>query len=167
MSAHCFYWQALACLRPVRRTRQAGRFQSALRTRRFRQRAADNPAKQPVQVQNNLIQSSATSTLYTVPAGKRLVIEYVNAYSNVKDDPDEYTFAILVNELTTVFTIVPNGSPYVSTSQKVLLYADAGSQVQGFLQHNGSNPSPADLRHHHRLLGGRRSRSPPNDTGET
>ena len=102
----------------------------------------DNPARQPVELQPFLSSVGQTSTFYTVPAGKRLVIEYVNVVSNRPDDPNRYSFILVHNTLFTNFSLVPDGSPYVGSSQKVTLYADAGSQVTGFFQYTGSNASP-------------------------
>ena len=102
----------------------------------------DNPARQPVELQPLLSSVGKLSTFYTVPAGKRLVIEYVNVVSNRPDDPNRYSFILVHNNLFTNFSLVPDGSPYVGSSQKVTLYADAGSQVTGFFQYTGSNASP-------------------------
>ena len=104
--------------------------------------AADNPAKQPVELQNVLNSAGTFQVFYTVPAGKRLVIEYVNVVSNVLNDPNRYSLIIIHNNVYTNFSVVPDGSPYVASSHKVLLYADAGSQVSGFFQYSGSNSNP-------------------------
>lgn len=104
--------------------------------------AADSPAKQSVHVQEILSQSGTFSIFYTVPAGKRLVIEYINLFSNVPSDPDLYTLALQTGGMITVFSLVPNGSPYVGASQKVVLYAEDSSPVTGFFQYNGSNSAP-------------------------
>ena len=104
--------------------------------------SADDPAKQPVELQAVLNKVGTTTAFYTVPAGKRLVIEYVNVVSNVPNDPDRYSFILIHNTVFTNFSLVPDGSPFVAASQKVTLYADAGSQVSGFFQYTGSNTSP-------------------------
>ena len=77
-----------------------------------------------------------------MPAGKRLVIEYVNVFSNVPNDPNDYTFALETSNLSTSFNEVASGAPYSGSSEKVLLYAEAGSAVTGFFQYTGSNTSP-------------------------
>ena len=104
--------------------------------------AADNPARQPVEVQEFLHNPGVTTTFYTVPAGKRLVIEYVNIVSNAPNDPNQYSFIVIHNGVYTNFSLVPDGSPYVAASQRVMLYAGAGSDVTGFFQYSGSNTSP-------------------------
>ena len=102
----------------------------------------DNPDQQPVELHPSLSSFGQSSTFYTVPAGKRMVIEYVNVASNTFNDPNRYSFILVHNFLFTNFSLVPDGSPYVGSSQKVTLYADAGSQVTGFFQYTGSNASP-------------------------
>jgi hypothetical protein len=111
--------------------------------------AADSPAKQPFEVQFFLSQSGtpasqggAPSIFYTVPAGKRLVIEYVNVVSNIPNDPDDYSFVLITGSVSTNFNVVPSGSPYSAASEKVLLYAEAGTPVSGYFQYSGSYSSP-------------------------
>ena len=104
--------------------------------------AADNPAKQPVEVQVILSNVATFSTFYTVPAGKRLVIEYVNIFSNYPSDPDDYSFVLDTDNIFTNFNEVASGTPYSASSEKVLIYAEAGSAVTGFFQYRGSNTSP-------------------------
>ena len=101
-----------------------------------------NAAGQPVEFQPVLSKAGPATTFYTVPAGKRLVIEYVNVVSNTPNDPNRYSFIVIHNTVFTNFSLVPDGSPFVAASQKVTLFADAGSQVSGFFQYSGGNASP-------------------------
>lgn len=105
-------------------------------------KAADDPALQPVELQPAFVTVNYSTVLYTVPAGKRLVIEYVNVASNSLNDPNRYSFILIHNGVYTNFSLVPDGTPYAAASQRVTLYADAGSLVGGFFQYSGSNSVP-------------------------
>ncbi len=99
--------------------------------------SADAPAKQGVQSSANLFlsgsESFVTEDVYTVPAGKRLVIETVSAFTNGSNDTHHYSiFYRSTGGLGSGFTygsfaMVPNGSPLTSGESHPHQYADAGS----------------------------------------
>ncbi len=100
----------------------------------------DNPALQPVGV-TDFVQTNdqtyATKTLYTVPPGKRLVLESVSAISQAPGDTAGYT--VFVNTGTgtgravAVVTASPaaaeTGGAYSAATQPVRQYADSNSPV--------------------------------------
>jgi hypothetical protein len=105
-------------------------------------RDTDNPAIQPFQTEIALDLTSFTSKVgtFTVPAGKRLVIEFVSIFAQVNQGQKE-----LVNIETTAgntvasYTVVPNfyGTEVSSNpafdvfvgNQQMRVYADPGSTV--------------------------------------
>lgn len=99
--------------------------------------ATDNPAQQPMTVTQPLFNATpgggAFGDFYTVPTGKRLVVDYVSSGAGAPNDTNHYSFLVTtrrngapqyanINEL-------PDGSPYSAVSQKVQLFADAGTIV--------------------------------------
>ena len=104
-------------------------------------RDVDNPARQPVQADAECSseQLGCFLTIYTVPAGKRLVIEYASMEANIPEGQ------ITQLRVTTVAGGVPSGhrlplsAPSVtfgsggghltSVGQQVRLYADPGTSV--------------------------------------
>ena len=105
-------------------------------------RNADNPANQPLAATNGLTLpsgiASGSVTLTTVPAGKRLVIEYVALTANVPSG-QILTLSVVTTVLNSSgstdfpLAVVSQGSDgfknYFAVSQLVRLYADAGTDV--------------------------------------
>ena len=101
--------------------------------------SADAPAKQGVQSSAEFLLSGSddfvTQDMYTVPPGKRLVIETVSAFNNNNGSNDKHHYSIfyqctggLGNELAYgSFAMVPNGSPLESGESHPHQYADDGS----------------------------------------
>ena len=103
-------------------------------------RDVDNPARQPVQARANCsvtIETGCLPTIYTVPAGKRLVIEYASMDANV---PAGELAQLAIATRTggeTVEHAFPLTPPSVAFSagraanvgQQVRLYADPGTSV--------------------------------------
>lgn len=103
-------------------------------------RDTDNPARQPVQAQaacqaNNVI--GCLPIIYTVPAGKRLVIEFASMNANL---PAGQTAQLAIQTSAggeTVnhhFPLTPPAVPFqgqgaAAAGQQVRLYADAGTVV--------------------------------------
>jgi hypothetical protein len=123
---------------------------------------ADNPARQPFHASAYVGFSngsaSATATITTVPAGKRLIIEHVSVYGQMLVGQTMRRAAIGTSLLNYndggyVFddlTVSPQGSDgvkdYFVASQDVRLYADPGTQVLGTAIRNstaGANPDTA------------------------
>jgi len=98
---------------------------------------ADNPAFQPFQATaSGAIGNSALVTLTTVPANKRLVIEYVSLSASVPTGQKvtgTVTTALQSGFATFAVTVAPQGSDgfkdYYAASQLVRIYADPGSDV--------------------------------------
>ena len=103
--------------------------------------AADGPAKQPVQVSNTMSQASQITLFYTVPPGKRLVIEAANVFSNSARDANDYTIVLQTGGAFQALNLVQNGTPYAAVSQKMLLYAEAGQPVNVYFQTTNNNAS--------------------------
>ena len=105
-------------------------------------RDADNPAHQPVQANmacfaDNVL--GCSETIYTVPSGKRLVIEFVSMEAGLTaDQVAQMTMKTTVDgaEVTHRFPLteparVFQGEAVVATlAQQVRLYADAGTSVE-------------------------------------
>lgn len=95
----------------------------------------DNPARQPVQASENVsgaLGDVLSGTVYLVPTGKRLVVEYASASSNISGDKNVYSVEIDAgssNYSSAYLTVTPNGTPFAALSQPVRLYADAGTTV--------------------------------------
>jgi hypothetical protein len=79
--------------------------------------------------------SGSSNFSYTVPAGKRLVIESVSASPNNFADNDHYSVLCLTRgglgnqSGSSSFSVVPDGSPFPTGSVHPHQYADAGSPV--------------------------------------
>ena len=104
-------------------------------------RASDDPAQQPVSVSIDL--QSIDVNLYTVPVGKRLVIEYLSATANSFSDRNAYNFLLSVTQggqsQRANFNMLQDGAPFSATSQNVRLYADAGTVVDIIAYSDGKN----------------------------
>ena len=104
--------------------------------------AADNPAKQGVQIEADLLIDDTfrenDMQVYTVPLGKRLVIETVNSSTSRRGDESHYSIHYAVaggldkNQGQGYFNQLPDGSPFSVGVSHTQLYADAGDKV--FLQ---------------------------------
>ncbi|HTT36356.1 MAG TPA: hypothetical protein VMH32_01655 [Burkholderiales bacterium] len=100
-------------------------------------RNADNPAFQPFQATGTgTISNSALVTLTTVPANKRLVIEYVSFSASVPTDQrvmGTVSTALASGAASFVVSVAPQGSDgfkdYFAGSQVVRIYADPGTDV--------------------------------------
>lgn len=102
-------------------------------------RDSDNVARQPVSVTTFLYSNATTSyvsdsNLYTVPAGKRLVIDYVTSVAYNLDDANSYNFDVITRQngsnQNINFNELPDTAPYSAASQKVELCADPGTTVR-------------------------------------
>ena len=116
-------------------------------------RDADNPAHQPVQaivtcLADHVIGCSAI--IYTVPQGKRLVIEYASMEASLTDDQVAQlkieTIAGGTNVThhfpVTAPAVVFQGEAVVATlAQQVRLYADAGTSVEIKARRNNVGPA--------------------------
>jgi hypothetical protein len=103
-------------------------------------RATDNPANHAVQFSigvemNNGAAQVIGEPVYTVPAGKRLVIQTVSVY---RSGPDVFTQACQVfiiasfNHLSTVLAlpdIQPNGISFPAATLSTVFYADPAAPV--------------------------------------
>ena len=114
-------------------------------------RDVDNPASQPFQISGlttiGPFDTSSTIELFTVPAGKRLVIEYATVYAGAGEGNKMVAF--ISTKLIT--TPDPNDSPFVAhsllmteqgtindpvtfaASQPMRVYADPGTKVLGIV----------------------------------
>jgi len=103
----------------------------------------NNPAFQPVQF--SLLPNSSTTntaTLYSapVPAGKRLVIDYVSAQAqDLAGGAVGMTIGTVVNGVDVSYIVFVNKDDTNAVNQQVSIYADPGTQVQAFV----FNASPA------------------------
>jgi hypothetical protein len=117
-------------------------------------RDVDNPARQHVvrlAVQLNILvgETQAGGLMYTVPAGKRLVIEFVSVRTFV--DPGQKVFVDVgvsdgqttydINLAPTLVGTFPAGNSGLfgdrsAISQQTRLYANAGDTVHAFVQKN-------------------------------
>ncbi|SRR6266545_1290746 len=105
-------------------------------------RDVDNPAHQPVQANMACVAQNVlgcSETIYTVPPGKRLVIEFVSMEADLTaDQVAQMTMRTTVDgaEVTHRFPLteparVFQGEAVVAPiSQQVRLYADAGTNVE-------------------------------------
>ena len=114
----------------------------------------DSPVRQPVQagvLLGNAAGEQFTGKFYTVPAGKRLVIEYVTASSLAYVagyDQNGYRIQIQTgngNGGVAFFNLVPDAAPAPSVSQVVKLYSDAGTTVRATLDTTGVNYSDVEI----------------------
>jgi hypothetical protein len=102
-------------------------------------------ASQPVQVELGYNSEIGTTAPFTVPAGKRLVIEYVGAFYAVPTDPghqavDSISISTQVGSATVGHLVLtyrvqndppPTGFTIYHAGQHLKLYADPGTQVRG------------------------------------
>jgi hypothetical protein len=103
-------------------------------------RDLDNPARQPVQVTAicEPFGASCAKTLFTVPAGKRLVVEYASANAIVSAGQvivaeigsgfglDEFRHALPISQPATEIA----GETTTIVSQQLRLYVDAGTDLK-------------------------------------
>ena len=102
----------------------------------------DNPAKQGFQFEADVYMDTAVRQngmqIYTIPPGKRLVIDSVNSSTSRRNDGSHYSIHYAVsggldyNKGQSYFNQVPDGSPFSVGVSHVQLYADAGDKI--FLQ---------------------------------
>ncbi len=108
----------------------------------------DSPPRQPVEV-NFLLSSTGGQdifkTMYTVPAGKRLVVEYVTARSFIPSDGNSYSLSFQGGEGRAFFSVLPDGSPFSSGTQKTLVYVEAGNPFFVSINSNGVNFTNIDV----------------------
>jgi len=91
--------------------------------------AADDPAKQPFQATRFIENNSVGVFFPPVPAGKRLVIESINTFSNIRDDSHSHTLYLGPNGTVDgfqEFDISVTAAPYHAVTQKILSYTEAG-----------------------------------------
>lgn len=94
----------------------------------------DNPARQPFQytlTPGSATSSSATDS-YSVPAGKRLVIEYISAQLT-QYPASGYGYLYLITTAggnQAYYKVVPPISSTVPQNQSLRIYADPGTSVQ-------------------------------------
>ncbi len=130
----------LAAARPVRSA--GGPIAVAIANTPLPTTATDDHDKQGVQyevflpvVSNGNSGNSGFDTRYTVPAGKRLVIESISASPNNFTDSDHYTVLCFTRgglgdvNASSSFSVLPDGSPFPTGSVHPHQYADAGSSV--------------------------------------
>jgi len=118
-------------------------------------RDVDNPARQPVirladDVNVLVGETQASKQMYTVPAGKRLVIEFVSVRTFVGPPGQKLFVAVGVSDgqttydinlaptLVGTFTVGTGGTTgdRSAISQQTRLYANAGDTVRAFVQKN-------------------------------
>lgn len=108
----------------------------------------DSPPRQPVQV--NFVLSSTGGqdifkTLYTVPPGKRLVVECFTARSFIPNDGNSYSLSFQGGDGRAFFSVLPDGSPFSSGTQKTLLFVEANNPVFVSINSNGVNFTNIDV----------------------
>jgi hypothetical protein len=121
-------------------------------------RDVDNPASQPFQKTTSTVQSGtnvSTLTLATVPAGKRLVIEFISASGQVPLGQHVESWGVLTvapptggaqhELLVTAQPPAVIGDALFRTSQQVRLYADPGTSVQTIIRRNSGAGSATFL----------------------
>lgn len=99
----------------------------------------DSPGRQPVTAEGSCSGSGCTATVYTVPAGKRLIVEYASLTANIPlgkvarwrlitnnagQQGAELNFPL--TQPPVIFGIIPQST----AGQQVRLYAEAGSEVE-------------------------------------
>jgi hypothetical protein len=102
--------------------------------------AAVQQAGTPVHIHLQL-----SNTPYTVPAGKRLIIQYVNATMNPPDN-DGAQFALYIGfQQVSVFagTAEPNSPGWFDVSETVMISAEPGSQLSVISE--GEEVFPANI----------------------
>ncbi len=116
-------------------------------------RDADSPARQPVEVTRRLTgpasQYDVRDQLYTVPPGKRLVVEYLSATAHEASDANSYNFQVTASrggrDQYANFNELADTAPYSAASQPVRLYADAGTSVTVDAYTSGQNATSLDF----------------------
>ena len=104
----------------------------------------DNPEQQPFQYQlspNSTTSNSATDS-YTVPAGKRVVIEYYSAQlTQYPSGGYGYVYLITTaNGQNVYYKIIPPVASTVPVNQLTRIYADPGTQITGYvIQSSGTS----------------------------
>jgi hypothetical protein len=92
----------------------------------------DNPARQPAKLTVNIAilsgNSSVQKTLVTVPAGKRLVIEYVNIGCSGSAPPSDAELFEFINNSFAGTLSLPFSTPFV-VGENLRFYYDPGSRV--------------------------------------
>jgi len=124
-------------------------------------RDVDNPARQPIQVfaSQSIVSSVASAVVFTVPPGKRLVVEHfssevgvptgtvVNAYGLAVTDPAQPGFASFEHFVPPAFhspcANCVAGSDLWVTSQPIRLYVDAGKTLRIAVSVNGATGNSA------------------------
>ncbi len=105
----------------------------------------DSPSRQPVQIKEVFDTNGTNHVIYTVPAGKRLVIEAINSFSNVFNDTLSHSITLYSGSGGSNFfeyDLLPTTAPYSAFSQKILIYGEAGENINAFVQTTG-NATPA------------------------
>jgi hypothetical protein len=112
---------------------------------------SDEALIEPVGVVGDL-SAGTTGTIYTVPTGKRLVIEHISARCNVNSG-GHFTEVLFVTQLQSgiarhhlipVFTTKFGVLDVFVVSQTIRAYAAPGSDVLGFAQTDGA-PGVCDV----------------------
>jgi len=105
----------------------------------------DSPSRQPIQIEEFFDTNSTNHVVYTVPVGKRLVIEAINSFSNIPNDTRSHSIALYSGSASSNFfeyNLLPTTAPYSAFSQKILIYGEAGQNVNAFVQ-TTENATPA------------------------
>ena len=114
---------------------------------------SDDPGRQPVSVTVNLSGVKGTSeisqVIYTVPAGKRLVIDYVSAGSNNSNDANRYSYFVTTiqngeNQYAN-FNQLPDGAPYSAVTQKIELFGDPGTNIEAYVYPTANSSTNVEL----------------------
>lgn len=100
-------------------------------------RDSDSPARSAVgstiTLNNTSVGGTLSGTLYTVPAGKRLVIEHLSSSTNRDADANGYNIEVDTAQngrrVATYFNEVPDAAPYSAASLSVRLYGDPGTPL--------------------------------------
>jgi hypothetical protein len=108
----------------------------------------DSPGRQPVTAEGSCSDSGCSDTVYTVPAGKRLIVEYASITANIPPGKVARWRLFANNGGQQVELNFPLTQPPVifgvlsqsTAGQQVRLYADAGSEVRmnGTTSDNGT-----------------------------
>ncbi|HVF87004.1 MAG TPA: hypothetical protein VM866_05410 [Pyrinomonadaceae bacterium] len=109
-------------------------------------RDVDNPARQPVHSGGFCGGNGCQTTLYTVPAGKRFVIEYVSMFAEMPVGEvafcrlDTFIEGRLVRHRLSMTAPAAafDINPGASLGQQVRLYADAGTTVTAVGSYSGT-----------------------------
>ncbi len=108
-------------------------------------RDVDNPARQPVHSDGFCGGKGCRATLYTVPAGKHFVIEYISMFAEMPVGEVAYFYLETFIEGRLVAHWFPMTAPAAvfrdggaSVGQQVRLYADSGTTVTTVASHSGT-----------------------------